>query len=124
MPASDGEERKTMIQYVYLILCILGVVIPCSQLFPFLAEHGLNISLMVEQLFANRISGFFGLDVIVSSMVLWVLVFTEGRRQQMNHLWIYVISNLIGGLSLGFPLFLYMRERKIARRQDVRQATA
>jgi len=103
-----------MIQYLYLILCILGTVLPCSQFLPFLAEHGPNGSLMIKELFANRISGFFGFDVIVSSVVLWVLVLTEGRRQQMRHLWVYIVCNLLVGVSLGLPLFLYMRERKIS----------
>ena len=70
-----------MIQYLYLILCVLGVVLPNSQLFPFLAEHGFNIPLLVEQLFANRISSLFALDVIVSSMALWVCVH---RRRRQN----------------------------------------
>ena len=111
-----------MIQYLYLILAVLGTVLPCSQLLPFLIEHGLNIPLLVEQLFANRISGFFGLDVIVSSIVLWVFVLTEGRRQQMKHLWIYLICNLLVGVSLGLPLFLFIREHRIARRMGLKQA--
>ena len=111
-----------MIQYLYLILCVLGTVLPCSQLFPFLARHGFNVPLLIEQLFSNRISGFFGLDVIVSSVVLWIFVLTEGRRQQMKHLWIYLVCNLAVGVSLGLPLFLYMRERRIAQRQDIKQA--
>ena len=113
-----------MIQYLYLILCVLGTVLPCSQLFPFLAQHGFNVPLLIEQLFANRISGFFGLDVIVSSVVLWIFVLNEGRRQQMKHLWIYLACNLTVGVSLGLPLFLYMRERRIAQRQDIQQAAA
>jgi hypothetical protein len=111
-----------MIQYLYLFLCVLGMVLPCSQLFPFLAEHGFNFPLIIDQLFANRISAFFGLDVIVSSIVLWVFVLTEGRRQQMKHLWIYLACNLAVGVSLGLPLFLYMRERRIAGRQEIIQA--
>ena len=106
-----------MTQYLYLVLCILGTVLPCSQLVPFLTEHGLNVALLMKDLFANRISSFFGLDVIVSSVVLWVLVLTEGRRQQMRHLWIYIASNLLVGVSLGLPLFLYVRERKITRQR-------
>jgi Protein of unknown function DUF2834 len=113
-----------MIQYFYLILCVLGTVLPYSQLLPFLAKHGLNIPLLIEQLFANGISGFFGLDVIVSSVVLWIFVLTEGKRQQMKHLWLYLVCNLTVGVSLGLPLFLYMRERKLAQRQDMRQAAA
>jgi len=71
-----------MAQYLYLVLCILGTVLPCSQLLPFLNEHGLNVSLLIKDLFANRISGFFGLDIIVSSIVLWVLVFRTLRRNR------------------------------------------
>jgi len=113
-----------MIRYLYLILCLLGTALPCSQLFPFLAEHGLNLRLMIEQLFANRISAFFGLDVVVSSLVLWAFVITEGRRRRMKHLWAYIACNLAVGVSLALPLFLYMRERSLARQPEVKQATA
>ena len=65
---------------VYLALCVAGTALPYSQLLPFLAEHGLDLRLFFEQLFANRIGGFFGLDVIVSSVVRWAFVAFEGRR--------------------------------------------
>ena len=100
-----------MTQYLYLALCVMGVILPYSQLLPFLSEHGLDIRLLVEQMFANRVSAFFGLDVVVSSLVLWAFVFIEGRRRKMRHLWVPVVGNLVVGVSLGLPLFLYMRER-------------
>ena len=100
-----------MIQYLYLVLCVLGVILPYSQLLPFLREHGFDMRVLVEQMFANRISAFFGLDVVVSSLVLWTFVFIEGRRRKMRHLWVLVVGNLLVGVSLGLPLFLYMRER-------------
>jgi len=102
-----------MIRYFYLALCVLGVILPYSQLLPFLREHGFDLRLMVDQCFANRISGFFGLDVIVSSVVLWAFVLTEGRRKKMRHLWVYFLCNITVGVSLGLPLFLYVRERKV-----------
>jgi hypothetical protein len=113
-----------MTRTLYLILCVLGTALPCWQLIPFLAEHGLNLRLMVEQLFANRISAFFGLDVIVSSLVLWVFVIIEGRRRRMKRLWAYIACNLAVGVSLALPLFLYVRERSLAQLPDVKQATA
>jgi hypothetical protein len=45
--------------------------------------------------------------------VLWTLVFWEGSRLNMKHLWIYIASNLLVGVSLGLPLFLLMRQRKL-----------
>ena len=97
---------------VYLGLCIVGTVVPCAFFLPFLRDHGLDVRLLVEQLFATPVSGFFGIDVIVSSVVLWVFVFAEGRRLGMKHLWAPIAANLAIGVSLGLPLFLYMREAR------------
>lgn len=102
-----------MLQTTYLILCILGTILPYSQFVPFLIENGLDLKLFFEQLFINRISSFFGMDLIVSSLVLWVFVFWEGSRLGMKNLWVYITSNLLVGVSLGLPLFLLMRQRKL-----------
>ena len=96
---------------LYLVLCIVGTLLPYSQLVPFLREHGLDLRLFFEQLFATPISAFFGWDVIVSSLVLWVFVAVEGRRAGIKHLWLPIVASLTVGVSLGLPLFLYMREK-------------
>jgi hypothetical protein len=100
---------------IYLFLCVLGAALPYWQLIPFLREHGVNLRLFVDELFATRIGAFFGMDVIVSSLVLWVLVFVEGRRANMKHLWAPIAANFAVGVSLGLPLFLYLREVRIER---------
>lgn len=102
-------------QILYLILCFAGTILPCSQLIPFLSQHGLDMPLIVQQLFANNISGFFGLDVVISSMVLWVFIYSEGTRLKMRHLWVYIVCNLLVGVSLGLPLFLMMRQSNLDR---------
>ena len=101
------------LRHVYLVLCVVGALLPYSQLIPWFLEHGLDLSLFLDQLFANRIGGFFGLDVIVCSFVLWIFVFSEGRRVGMRHLWLPVLASLVVGVSLGLPLFLYMRQLHI-----------
>src|SRR5262245_19082708 len=102
-------------KHAYIALCVLGTALPYSQFVPFLVEHGLDLRLFLDQLFSNRIAGLFGWDVIVSSAVLWVLVFVEGRRSGVRHLWAPIAANLAVGVSLGLPLFLYMRERRLER---------
>lgn len=101
---------------LYLALCIAGTLLPYSQFVPFVREHGLDVRVFFEQLFSTRIGAFFGWDVIVSSVVLWVLVAVEGRRTAMKRLWLPIAANLTVGVSLGLPLFLYMRERQLDRR--------
>lgn len=100
-------------QWLYLIVALLGAVLPLWQFIPFLSEHGLDLPLFYKQLFQNNVSAFFAMDVIVSSMALWLFVFWEGRRRRMKNLWLYVVCNLAVGVSLALPLFLFARERKL-----------
>ena len=102
-------------KHLYLCLCVAGTLLPYSQFIPFLREHGLNIQLFLEQLFANRISGFFGLDVIVSALVVYVFVSVDGRRYRVRAVWAPLLAVLAVGVSLGLPLFLYLREGRLER---------
>ncbi|PYL29244.1 MAG: hypothetical protein DMF45_06360 [Verrucomicrobia bacterium] len=104
------------LRYLYLAFAVLGLVVPYSQLVPWIMEHhALNMPLFVRDLFANRISAFFALDVIVSAVVLISFIQTEGKRLGMRLLWLPTIGTLLIGVSLGFPLFLYQRQLKLDR---------
>ena len=100
---------------VYALLAVAGALLPLWQFAPFVRDHGLEVRLMVSQLFATPVSSFFGMDVIVSSLVLWVLVYVEGRRAGVRRLWLPVLASLLVGVSLGLPLFLAMREAALER---------
>jgi hypothetical protein len=58
------------LQHFYLIFCVIGFILPYSRFVPWVFEHGLNLQLLFRELFANRISAFFALDVIFSAIVL------------------------------------------------------
>ena len=97
-------------RHLYLGLCLIGTLLPLGAFLPFLGIPGAGPGLFLQQLFATPVSGFFGWDVIVSSLVLWIFVLVEGRRLAMARLWAPIAANLLVGVSLGLPLFLYMRE--------------
>lgn len=101
---------------VYLALCVLGAALPLWQLAPWVAANGLDVPLLFRQLFADRVGAFFGLDVIVSAVVLAVFVGSEGSRAGVRMRWLAIVATLAVGVSLGFPLFLYMRERALEGR--------
>lgn len=99
--------RKT----VYLVFCALGILLSYSQFVPWVvAHHGVPPGLFLGELFANRIGGFFGMDVLVSAVVLIFFLRREGKRLGMRHLWLPIVATLTVGVSLGFPMFLYLRE--------------
>jgi len=105
-------------RHFYLILCLLGMILPYSQLIPWLLEHGLNFGLFFRELFANRISAFFAIDVIVSAVVLISFIQTEGIRLRVRLLWLPTIGTLIVGVSFGFPLFLFLRQVMLDQKTD------
>ena len=98
-------------EWVFLLLALIGLVLPLRHFLRFLVTEGLNLSLFFSQLFQNEISSFFAMDVFVSALALWVFVFVEGRRRRMKGLWIYVVGTMLMGVSFAFPLFLFFRER-------------
>ena len=110
MPGGTETEILVRPKHLYLGLCVAGTILPLAAFLPFLRTHGLDAAAFVSQLFGTPVSSFFGWDVIVSSVVLWAFVLFEGRRLTMAGLWAPIAGNLLVGVSLGLPLFLYMRE--------------
>ncbi len=103
-------------RHLYLFFAGIGLLLPYSQFVPWVAEHHtLNMQLFFRDLFANRISAFFAMDVVVSAIVLIVFVLAEGRRLGMRLLWLPILSVFVVGVSLGFPLFLYLRQFRLDR---------
>ena len=102
-------------RHFYLVCCVLGLLLPYSQFVPWLLEHGLNITLFCRELFANRISSFFAIDVIVSAIVLLWFVQSEGKRLRVGLLWLPTVGTLVVGVSFGLPLFLFLIEVTLDR---------
>jgi hypothetical protein len=106
------------VKRVYLALCVVGFLLPYWQFVPWVAEHGLDLPLLVHELFANRISGFFGLDVLVSAVVIWIFIIVEGSRLGMRRLWLPIVATCVVGVSFGLPLFLYFRQVHLNQTAD------
>ena len=102
-----------VLQSTYLILAVLGFVLPYFQLVPFMMDNGLNLSLFWSQLFANQISSVFAFDLLISSVVFWFFLFKEAKKINLKFPWLYIVLNLAIGLSFALPLFLWARSRQL-----------
>ena len=100
---------------IYLLFAVLGFYAPCYFFFKFLSANGFDIPSLISQLFANNISTFFAVDLIVSILVFWVWMITEANKWQMKNWWLYILASLTVGLSFALPLFLYFRERQFEK---------
>ncbi len=98
---------------IYLTLALIGLLLPYYFLFKFLGVNGFDIPLLVGQLFANNISTFFAVDLVISILVFWIYMIAEANKLQMKNWWLYILASLTVGLSFALPLFLYFREREL-----------
>jgi hypothetical protein len=98
------------LKYFYLVMAAVGFVVPYYFFVSFLQEYGLDLRELWRQLFANSISAFFALDLLIASVVFIFYLRTEAARYSMKRWWIFLLPLFTVGLSLAFPLFLYWRE--------------
>lgn len=104
-PVQQGRTRE----YLFLVLLIAGVVAPYAFALPWLADHGLDVPLLLDELFVNDISSFFAVDVVLTVVVLLVLAATTEELTSRQR--ILVAAGTLAGASVGLPLYLWLRER-------------
>jgi hypothetical protein len=102
-----------MMRKLYLLLAVIGFALPYYFFVSFLVTNGLNLQLLFSQLFANNISAFFAVDLIIAAIVFWVFLYRESQIYQIRNWWTYIVATLIIGPSFALPLFLYFRESRI-----------
>ena len=94
---------------VYLLLTVLGALLPYLHFLPWLLLYGLDLRLFFHHLHANPVSEFFAADVIVSAAVVLAYVIYE-RRVLGWAWWLPVLGLMIFRVSVALPLLLYLRE--------------
>lgn len=91
------------------VFIVLGFVIPYVALVTFVAQHGLNFALLVEQVFATPGSTFFALDVIVAALFAIYLALADKR---VRHVRVgLVLAAALVGPSFALPLYVKVRLR-------------
>ena len=98
---------------IYLILAILGFIVPYFFFLQMPVEDGFDLPLLLQPLFANNLLRGVAMDLTISVIVFWFFMFAEVNKLQMKNPWVYVLATLLVGLSFALPLFLYFRERKL-----------
>lgn len=96
---------------VYLVISILGLI--GTWTFNILAI--LSNSTFVGEWFGNPpATQSLQVDLLVVAVAAGVFIFVEGRRLGMRHAWVFLPLAAITAAAFAVPLFLALRERKLA----------
>jgi hypothetical protein len=94
---------------LYLLLSILGAIVPYVFFSQFILVNGLSIPRFVSALFVNGAAGGFSADLLLSSFVFWLFMYGQFKKNGPNPV-LFVILNLTIGLSCALPAYLYACE--------------
>ena len=94
---------------VYLILAILGAIVPYIFFTQFMQTNGFDLAGFMTGMFANGAAGGISADLLFTSFVFWLYMFVQSKSGQGPAPWLFIILNLTIGLSCAFPAYLYAR---------------
>jgi len=99
------------VKHFYLLIALVGTVIPWMFFGSFFALNGINIPLFLKSLFANGAAGGFSADVLITILVFWVWSWRDAAKSNVAHWWLILPASCTVGLSLALPLYMYLREK-------------
>ena len=92
-------------------LAVAGFVIPNVMVAAFIAEHGLDLGLYLENWFDTLPSTQLVVDLVIAFLALVVWASWDGPRSGVDRWWVVIPASLLVGVCFALPLYLYMRER-------------
>lgn len=113
-PASERSAR--WLQTPYLILAIAGALWPWLANVDFIQAYGTagNLGLFVQLANANPAASSLSRDLAIGATAVVIWMVSESRRLQMRGLGWVLLSCVTVAFACGAPLFLYLRERRLA----------
>ena len=99
------------IRILWLILCVAGVILPFRYFLKWFAENGWDIGLMVDAWHANAASSGLVWDLTVAAVTLTIWIVWDCTRKRDWPGLIAIPATYLVGVSLGLPLYLFLRSR-------------
>lgn len=102
-------------QAVYLLLLITGVAGTWYYNLQLLdIPGGLSFDAFISAMYANPYTGTISNDLNFAFLTFLFWMIVEARRLGMKHWWGYLLVSFCVAFAAAFPLFLLMRERRLA----------
>ncbi|MGI9206172.1 MAG: DUF2834 domain-containing protein [Woeseiaceae bacterium] len=104
------STNSVFLKKVYLVLALAGAIVPYIYLVQHFTDAGFGIGDFISAVFANPAAGGFTADLLISSFVFWIAMFSRFGRGQGPKPLLFVVLNLTIGLSCALPAYLYANE--------------
>lgn len=103
-------------QGAYAVLAATGLLATWYFNLQFMHESGGTFSAVefVRGGYANSAAASLSNDLLVGTLAFLVFSFAEARRLGMRHWWVFPVLTFGVAFACAFPVFLLVRERRLA----------
>jgi len=110
------HRRPSSAELIYLVLAIAGAVLPWLANLDFIRETNgaFDIGRFVTMASANPAAASLSRDLAIGATAVVIWMVRESKRLQMRGLGWVLLSCITIAFACGAPLFLYLRERRLA----------
>lgn len=103
-------------QITYALFAIIGLCVTWYfNLQLMQSPDGLSLPAFIADNYVNAASASITNDLLVATAVFLFWSFGEARKLGMKHWWLYIPLTFGVAIAFSYPLFLLMRERKMAQ---------
>lgn len=116
-PGSAGEPGGIpLLAWIYLLLAVAGAVLPWLSNLEFARLHGpgFDVGLFVSLANANPAAQSLSRDLAIGATAVTIWMVSESRRLSMRGIVWVLLSCVTIAFAFGAPLFLHLRERRLA----------
>ncbi len=96
------------IKTIYLVLAIVGAVIPYIFFIQHFGAAGFGLMDFISALFVNSAASGFTSDLVISSLVFWIAMYQRRSQGKGPNPAFFILLNLAIGLSCALPAYLYV----------------
>ncbi len=99
----------------WLLMTLVGTVVPYVFFVPWAIEHDFNIPLLFVQNSETLADRFFTADLILTGLCFLIYIIARERRRHVPCYGLAIAGLLLVGISCGLPLYYFLEERQRLR---------
>lgn len=102
----DTSGLYAMRKRIYLILAVIGAILPYFFYLSFMGDQGMALSGFIAATLVNDATTGLTMDLLISAVVFWIFLFHDRPGPSP---WPFIALTLLIGLSCALPAYLYAR---------------
>lgn len=103
----------SLLRKIYLVLAIVGAIVPMWFKWPWFADHGYAVSALVAAWKSNGATTGIYWDMIIAAATLTIFIVSETYVRKNWIALICIPATWLIGVSCGLPLYMFLRYRPV-----------